>query len=247
MASYRCHSHSATSAVASHAPQFIVLNGVELIPDQTGAVFWPDRQTLIVADLHFEKGSAYATRGQLLPPYDTDATLRLLSSVIDRFSPTRLICLGDSFHDGEAADRMPGHLIEKIQSITARTDVIWITGNHDPEPPTDIGGKVYEVLVDGALSFQHEASPLPVPGELSGHFHPKATVRTRARSVSARCFIADGKRLILPSFGSFTGGLNVRDPAIDSLFPAGFDIWLIGKETVHRFPRSATLPLRSGK
>jgi len=218
----------------------IVLNGVGLVPHPSGALYWPDRETLVVADLHFEKGSAFARRGQLLPPYDTSATLGLLEKVVRDLAPSRVICLGDSFHDQHAAQRMADEDAARIAALTARSAFVWIAGNHDPAPPENLGGSVVETLVDGALKFQHEAAQRPVAGEISGHFHPKASVRTRARRVSARCFISDGRRLILPSFGAFTGGLNVRDHAITRYFPKGFDVWLIGRDRVHRFPGSAT-------
>ena len=218
----------------------IVLNGVGLTPHPSGALYWPERETLVVADLHFEKGSAFARRGHLLPPYDTSATLHLLEGLIADLMPERVICLGDSFHDQHAASRMAEADAERIAGLTARTDFVWIAGNHDPAPPENLGGAVLDVLVDGALKFQHEAAPAAVAGEVSGHFHPKARIRTRARRVSARCFISDGRRLILPSFGAFTGGLNVRDQAISRYFPKGYDVWLIGRDRVHRFPGSAT-------
>ncbi len=218
----------------------IVLNGVSLIPLPSGALYWPERKTLAVADLHFEKGSAFARRGQLLPPYDTSATLHLLEKLVADLKPARVICLGDSFHDEHAASRMAEEDSDRIAALTARTEFVWIAGNHDPTPPRTLGGSVLDTLTDGALRFQHEAAPAPVAGEVSGHFHPKARIRTRARRISARCFISDGKRLILPSFGAFTGGLNVRDQAISRFFPKGYHVWLIGRDRVHKFPRSAT-------
>lgn len=218
----------------------ITVNGARLLGDPSGALYWPDRRTLIVADLHLEKGSSYAARGQFLPPYDTAATLELLSSAIARHGAERVICLGDSFHDGDAATRLAPSDAETIQSLTARCDWTWICGNHDPAPPEDWGGTVREELVLGALVFRHEAKPLvTVAGEVSGHFHPKAKVKLRAKQVTSRCFVSDGRRLILPAFGAYTGGLNVLDPAVAGLFPRGFAVHILGNEAVYAFPASA--------
>lgn len=223
----------------SVAQNAIRLNGADLFPDLSGALFWRDRHTLIVADLHFEKGSALAARGQLLPPYDTRVTLRRLAEVLQRTRAKRVISLGDSFHDVDAGARLSERDRKVLIDMTNRVDWIWVCGNHDPDPPADLGGTIVEEITDGPLLFRHEASARAAAGEISGHFHPKAIVKTRMRPVSARCFVSDGRRMILPSFGAFTGGLNVRDPAIDRHFPQGYNIWLLGRTGVHRFPKSA--------
>lgn len=218
----------------------LTVNGARLIGDPSGALYWPDRRTLMVADLHLEKGSAFAVRGQFLPPYDTATTLERLDTAIARHGAEQVICLGDSFHDGEAAARLSPGDAETIQRLTAQCDWIWICGNHDPAPPEDWGGKVLEELVLGALVFRHEAKPLvTVAGEVSGHFHPKAAVKLRAKRVTSRCFVSDGRRLILPAFGAYTGGLNVLDPAVTSLFPRGFAVHILGNEAIYAFPASA--------
>ena len=189
----------------------------------------------MVSDLHLEKGSGFAARGALLPPYDTAATLARLSEAIDRLEPHRVICLGDSFHDGGAGARLSAGDADRLAELTAARDWIWITGNHDPEPPAHWGGRVMDELVDGALVFRHEARSGAV-GELSGHFHPKASVRTRARRVTGRCFVGDGRRLILPAFGAYTGGLDVLDPAISGHLDRNFHIHLIGRERLYSLP-----------
>lgn len=214
----------------------MTVNGVELIADVSGVLWWPARQTLVVADLHLEKGSGLAAKGALLPPYDTAATLARLASAIDRLDPHRVICLGDSFHDGGAAARLSAGDAGTIARLTGARDWIWITGNHDPDPPAEWGGRVLDELVDGALVFRHEARPGSV-GELSGHFHPKASVSTRARRITARCFVGDGDRLILPAFGAYTGGLDVLDPAISDLLHRGFHVHLLGRSRLYSLPR----------
>lgn len=219
------------------------VNGQALQPLVSGALWWPSRATLIVADLHFEKGSSFAARGQFLPPYDTSATLQKLEILVEQFRPKALIALGDSFHDRAAAERVSQQDQARIGRLTAELDWLWIAGNHDPEPPADWGGRVAaEATIDG-LVFRHEAEPERPDGEVSGHFHPKAGVRVRGRRVSARCFVSDGRRLILPSFGAYTGGLDVLNPAVSRLFPKGFTAHLLGRKTLAAYPASALVGL----
>ncbi|MGP1255727.1 MAG: ligase-associated DNA damage response endonuclease PdeM [Kiloniellales bacterium] len=219
------------------------VNGQALMPDLSGALWWPAKATLIVADLHFEKGSSFAARGQFLPPYDTAATLQILETVVEKFQPTSLIALGDSFHDRAAAERVTDADRARIRNLTAVLDWLWIAGNHDPEPPADWGGRVAPEAVVDSLVFRHEAEPGRPDGEISGHFHPKACVRVRNKRVSARCFVTDGRRLILPSFGAYTGGLDVLDPAVSSLFPQGFTAQLLGKRKLAAYPASALVSI----
>lgn len=215
------------------------VNGVPLIADLSGALWWPERRLAVVADLHFEKGSAFAARGQFLPPYDTAATLDKLEALLAQHDVKRLICLGDSFHDQEAADRLPEQIAVRLQALTARCDWIWIAGNHDPAPPQHLGGSIAAEWTEGALVFRHEAEPEAGAGEVSGHFHPKAAVRVRNKRISAPCFVTDGRRLILPAFGAYTGGLNVLDPAIAGLLQKKFQVTLLGRRQVFVFPRDA--------
>lgn len=215
------------------------LNGDRLLADVSGALYWPARSTLAVADLHLEKGSAVAARGQLLPPYDTAATLQALATAIDRYRPERVICLGDSFHDVGAAERLARGDRERLSRLAAGRDWIWIAGNHDPTPPAGCAGRVAADFTLGALTFRHQAEDGHRPGEVSGHYHPKASVRTPARRISGRCFVTDGRRLVLPAFGAYAGGLEVLDPAIAGLFPRGFTVHLLGRDGVYGFPGSA--------
>ncbi len=225
-------------AIRSTAQSTIRVNGVDLVADLSGALWWPGRRTLVVADLHLEKGSGFAARGALLPPYDTAATLGRLEAVVGRLRPDRVICLGDSFHDDGARARLPPSQAARISALTAAHDWLWIAGNHDPEPPDDWGGAVRPDLVDGALVFRHHAEP-GAAGEVSGHYHPRASIATRARRVRGRCFVGDGRRLILPAFGAYTGGLDVLDPAIAGLFAGGFRVHLLGRDAIYAFPKAA--------
>ncbi len=222
-----------------HKAGRLLVNGVELQADLSGALIWPARRLAVVADLHFEKATAFAQRGQFLPPYDTAATLDKLEAVIARHKVERLICLGDSFHDGEAAGRLDPVQAERLRDLVARLEWTWIAGNHDPAPPAGLGGTVAEEITEGALTFRHEAEATSRGGEVSGHYHPKAAVRVRGKRVSAPCFITDGRRLILPAFGAFTGGLNVLDPAIARLFVRDFKVTLLGRRGLFDFPARA--------
>ncbi len=196
----------------------LTLAGVTLVTDCAGAIYWPDEQLLVAADLHLEKGSAFGRRGVLLPPYDTAATLARLAMLIERYAPRLVIALGDSFHDCDGPSRMADISRAALGALQRGRDWVWITGNHDPDPAGGIGGRFADTLALGALTFRHEPSPHICDGEIAGHLHPCARVARRGRAVSRRCFASDGRRLVMPAFGAYAGGLNVRDRAIVSLF-----------------------------
>ena len=216
-------------------PASLRLNGADLLADLSGALLWPARRLLAVADLHLEKGSGFAARGQLLPPYDTAQTLARLADTIERHEPETVICLGDSFHDGRAAERLGPADGERLAGLIRARHWVWIAGNHDPAPPADLGGTMQAELILGPLLFRHIAAAAPSPGEVSGHFHPKAAFSWRGRRVGGRCFIGDERRLILPAFGAYAGGLDVRDPAIAGLFGGRTRIHILGQRRLHSF------------
>jgi DNA ligase-associated metallophosphoesterase len=206
--------------------------GVSLFADLFGALFWEEERLLVVSDLHLEKGSSFAARGLLLPPYDTTATLSRLASVIARHDPRMVIALGDSFHDPNAHRRLTPGDRDAIRSLQARRDWIWISGNHDPAPPREIGGVVASDVAIGPIVFRHE--PTGAVGEVAGHLHPKARVAMRGRSMERRCFASDGERAVMPAFGAYTGGLSIRDKAFAKIFPTrGFTAHLLGDRRVH--------------
>jgi hypothetical protein len=190
--------------------------GVTFVADLSGALFWDEQNLLVVSDLHLEKGSSFATRGVLLPPYDTAATLARLATVIARHDPRMVIALGDSFHDRDAHERLSAPNRDAIASLQARRDWIWISGNHDPVLPTDLGGVVASEVAIGPIAFRHE--PTGAVGEIAGHLHPKARVSTRGRSMQRRCFACDGERAVMPAFGAYAGGLSIRDAAFEKIF-----------------------------
>jgi DNA ligase-associated metallophosphoesterase len=194
----------------------VTIAGVALVADLSGALFWEAERLLVVSDLHLEKGSSFAARGVLLPPYDTAATLNRLAAVIARHDPRTVIALGDSFHDRDAHGRLSAPDRAAIVALQVRRDWIWIAGNHDPALPSDVGGTVAGEVAVGPIVFRHE--PSGAMGEIAGHLHPKARVTTRGRSVERRCFAADGERVVMPAFGAYTGGLSIRDMAFAKIF-----------------------------
>jgi DNA ligase-associated metallophosphoesterase len=215
----------------SHAA--LRVNGVELVADLSGALWWPARGTLVVADLHLEKGSSFAARGSLLPPYDTTATLARLEDAIARRQPARVIALGDSFHDRAAAARLPADAAARLAALVGATEWLWIAGNHDPAGGAGPwGGDVRDAVTDGALSFRHDAADGDSAGAVCGHYHPKATLPLGPRRLAARCFVTDGRRLVLPAFGAYAGGLDVFAPALRALFRGGFDAFLLAPRRV---------------
>ena len=219
----------------------IHLAGERLMLDPAGFAAWPAQRLLAFADLHLEKGSAFAARGRLVPPYDTKETLERLALALRRWKPARLVLLGDSFHDAAGCARLaPADCAALLRMLDGR-EVVWVLGNHDPVAPEGLPGIAVEEWRLGPLTFRHIARP-GAAGELSGHFHPKATAPTRAGGVTRPCFLADPRRLLLPAFGAYTGGLDIADPAIAGLFPRGGRAFLLGRERLFSFP---TGPLRS--
>ena len=220
-------------------PAPIHLAGERLLLDPAGALFWPAQRLLAVADLHLEKGSAAAMRGALLPPWDTRATLDRLAALLRRFQPETVVALGDSFHDAGGSARLAAGDAARLRLMAAAHRFVWVLGNHDPAPPEDIGGEAAAELARGRLTFRHEARPGPASGELCGHHHPKARVAARGGSICRPCFVFDGRRLMLPAFGAYTGGLDVAEPAIAALFPRGGRVFLLGRDRLFSFPYAA--------
>jgi uncharacterized protein len=218
----------------------IALDGLEMIPDLSGALYVPELKSLLVADLHLEKGSNMARRGVHLPPYDTRASLEQLNLVIANTIPRQLIFLGDSFHDDDARARIATADLDAVRQITERIDTIWITGNHDPHPPQDIGGRIVDEVVLGSIALRHEPKALGRHElEIAGHLHPGAVVVQRSRHIRCKCFIGSTQRLIMPAFGSFTGALSISAPPFKNLFaPKDFHVWMLGDKAIYKFAAS---------
>jgi DNA ligase-associated metallophosphoesterase len=211
----------------------IVVAGIEALCRPSGALWLASAQALIVADLHLGKGSSYAARGQMLPPFDTRETLGRLEAEMAALSPRLLVFLGDSFHDADAEARLGEEEARRLRALANGRRLIWLTGNHDVAGPRVLPGEVAESLEVECLSLTHEPAAGPSPGEIAGHLHPCARVRGRGGSVRRRCFVTDGERLILPAFGALAGGLNIRDPAFTARLARAPLAAVLGAARVH--------------
>ena len=222
----------------------IRLSDHDLLPLAEGAIWWAAKRALIVSDLHLEKGSSFARRGQHLPPYDTRTTLALVQRLMANLRPDLVISLGDSFHDPRAHERLPVRDVDTIRALTSATDWIWVEGNHDPDPPEHLGGRACHEFGLGRLIFRHE--PTGETGEVAGHLHPCARLAGRGgRAVRRRCFVTNGRNLILPSMGAFTGGLNVLDPAYHAVLRGSAQVFMTGSQRVYGVPTSKLVPDRT--
>jgi len=223
----------------------LVWHGLDLQLDLDGALYWAEERLLVAADLHLEKGTSYASSaGRLLPPYDSAQTVARLERLVDTYRPLRVVALGDSFHDRRGAARLDAEVATRIRKLSDEADWIWIHGNHDPQPPKQLGGRGAVEIAIGPLVFRHDAhDERPgAGGEVIGHYHPVASVSTRGRSFRRRCFAIGRDRLLLPAFGAYAGGLNVREAAIRRLLDAEARVALLGRDRLHLFPIAAALP-----
>lgn len=210
------------------------LAGHRLSLDPLGGVMWPEEGVLVVADLHLEKGSAAARRGQLVPPWDTGITLDRLALLLRKWRPATVVLLGDSFHDVHGPARMGASEATRLRTMADSARFVCVLGNHDPKAPDGLPGEAHEEWRHHGLVFRHQARP-GSEGELCGHHHPKASVQTRAGRVTRPCFVADQHRLMLPAVGAYTGGLDVGHPAIARLFPRGARAFLLGTGRLFSF------------
>ena len=213
--------------------QPIEFQGEELIADASGALYWPAESCLIAADLHLEKGSAFALRGVLLPPYDSRVTLSTLAQAAARHNARRIIALGDSFHDAHGSARLAASDRDAIFQLMRGREWIWIAGNHDPAPP-DLGGVTLAELALGPIVFRHEPRPGMQPGEIAGHLHPCATVRGSGSRIRRRCFVGDGTRLVMPAMGAYAGGLDIFDAAFERILCGRHELIVLGRERAFR-------------
>jgi len=228
----------------------ITVAGVPLVADIAGALYWPEEGLLVVSDLHLEKGSAFAVRGVLMPPYDTATTLERLAGLLARYAARIVVALGDNFHDGGGPSRLAPSDRAHLFELQRGRDWIWIAGNHDPDPREGIGGAFARSLALGPLTFRHEPAAARVQGangdlsdgEIAGHLHPAARINQRGRTLTRKCFATDGARLVMPAFGAYTGGLNIRDVAFLKVFGAlGFTAHLIGQRRLYAFAAARCL------
>ncbi|WNO54268.1 ligase-associated DNA damage response endonuclease PdeM [Stakelama saccharophila] len=213
--------------------------GISLAASSDGLLFWPARRALLVADLHFEKASWYAVAGQMLPPYDSLATVTALADAVSRLDPAEIWCLGDSFHDNAGVARLSPTVRDMLAGMMAGRRWTWIVGNHDALLADAMGGEVRDEVGIEGLILRHEANPAESRPEISGHFHPKLRMTIRGRSVARRCFLASERKLILPAFGALTGGLDVRHPEIGRALGGSAEALVAVRNRMLRFPVAA--------
>jgi uncharacterized protein len=224
-------------------PIMVELGGLALVLDAAGVAYAPDEGTLLVADLHFEKASSLARRGVYLPPYDTADTLRLLASLVTHYQPKRVICLGDSFHDGEGHDRLTQVAIDAISALASGRDWVWISGNHDPEGKGTLPGEVCQELQLRNVTLRHEPQFVSAKFEIAGHLHPCARIEQRGRSLRRRCFALNQNHMVLPAFGALTGSLNVLDKAYRGMMGrAGAKAAMLGQSGAYAIKAHRLLP-----
>ena len=216
--------------------------GAEVVFRASGALWIEAEQALVIADLHLEKGSAYAAHGQLLPPYDTREALGRLAAEVAAAKPRLLVMLGDAFHDARAGERLCAEDAASIGALAQGRTLVWITGNHDPEPPRGLPGEAADELELSGLALRHEPAAGPASREASGHLHPCARIAASGRSVRRRCFVTDGERVILPAFGTYAGGLNIRDQAFAGLFSRPPLAIALGPRRTHAVGWKSTRP-----
>ena len=232
------------SALASPSPAYAFaaspcgglrtkLNGAAVTLRASGALWIEDQRMLVVADLHLEKGSAYAMRGQMLPPYDTRETLRRLQVEVMATLPDTVVLLGDTFHDRKSEDRLARDDAQTLRSLAGATRLIWVIGNHDADGPRALPGNVADEIAIAGLILRHEPLPGPQIGEVAGHLHPCARVVASRGSVRRRCFVTDGSRMVVPAFGAYAGGLNIRHAAFAGLFSQPPLCGALGADRVH--------------
>jgi len=220
--------------VGEFSRQPVSISGRSFVADVSGALYWPAEDALIVADLHFEKGSSFARRGILLPPYDTGATLQRLAVTLDAYEASTVICMGDSFHDNGAEGRMSAEDRETLAILQEDREWLWLTGNHDPAIPKCFGGHVFSEITVSGITFRHEPSASRLTHEIAAHLHPAARVSYNGYVIRRPCFVGNGNRLVLPAFGTYAGGLNVLDDAFAPLFGNdGLSVLVLGQEGLY--------------
>jgi uncharacterized protein len=220
----------------------ISVAGVTLAADLAGVLYWPEERLLVASDLHLEKGSSFARSGILLPPYDTASTLERLAGALSRYAVRTVVALGDSFHDKNGPARLAAADRARLLELQRGCDWVWIAGNHDPDPASDLGGVFATSLSLWPLSFRHEPTSRASLGEIAGHLHPVARVGQRSHTLTRRCFVSDGARLVMPAFGAYAGGLNIRHAAFERVFDAlAFTAHLLGQRRLFAFAAARCL------
>lgn len=210
------------------------LGGERILLDPGGVLLLADQRVLVVSDLHLEKGASLARRGVFLPPYDTAATLAQLTALVAKHDPAMIVSLGDSFHDARASGLAGDDTVATITALARGRDLVWVTGNHDPAPHGTLPGTSADMLAMGGIVLRHIADPASTMPEISGHYHPAAVLAARGKAIRRACFAFDGVRLVMPAFGVFTGGMNIREREVMRLFRrADLVAYMLGTDRVY--------------
>ena len=198
-----------------------------------GILFWFDKQIAIIADLHLEKGSSFGPSGQFLPPYDSEETLKKIFKTIKNHKIKTIILLGDTFHDKNAFDRMSEKVFILFKSLIEKYKVIFILGNHESKFEIGRINFLNEYVIDD-IHFIHQALPTSI-FQISGHFHPVASVKSSIKKITAKCLLHTNNHIILPSFGQYTGGLNINSPVFKPFVNNDSKIYMLTKKSIYKF------------
>ena len=201
--------------------------------NKEGILFWLEKEIAIVSDLHLEKGSSFASTGQFIPPYDSEETLKKLLNVIDNYKVKKVILLGDTFHDKDAFHRMSSKVRFLFEELIKNYEVIFILGNHENKMKIDSINFYQEYIVDN-VRFIHEAVQENI-NQISGHYHPVASIKVSSKKITTKCLIHTNIHIILPSFGAFTGGLNIHDPVLKQFISQDSNIYFLTKKSIYKF------------
>ena len=198
-----------------------------------GVLFWLEKEIAIVSDLHLEKGSSYASSGQYIPPYDSEETLLKLLDILNNYRVKKVILLGDTFHDKDAFLRMTSKVRFLFEDFTKKYEVIFILGNHENKIKIE-GIKFHQEYIVDDIHFLHEAIQKNI-NQISGHFHPVASIKVSSKKITSKCLIHSNNHIILPSFGEFTGGLNINDPVLKPFISGDYNIYFLTKKSIYKF------------
>ncbi len=211
-----------------------LIGGQSVLLDPGGVLIFAEARVMVVSDLHLEKGASFARRGVFLPPYDTAATLARLSALVAKHDPAMIVSLGDSFHDERASQKIDAQTSSAIAALARGRDIIWVTGNHDPAPHHHLPGTSVDMFALSGVTLRHIADPACTMPEISGHYHPAAILAAKGKMVRRACFASDGVRMIMPAFGVFTGGMNIREREVIHHFRrADLIAYMLGTDRVY--------------
>ena len=212
------------------------IKGEKFVFDKSGSIFLENLNTLIFSDLHLGKGLSFANLGNLIPPFDLDETLLNLKNIIEKYNPKRLISLGDSFHENKSIQKMERKYVNIINNLFHKINITWIEGNHDSNLlfKEKIQGNFKNFYKLKNFKFVHSKSEIDELNifEFSGHYHPKITLKFNGLNYSYKCFILTDSFCILPSFGTYTGGLDIKSSALKKILPINKQIIILGNNKI---------------